>query len=330
MNSNLPELLSKFKSTITHPSFVYVGIGSCPHAKTLAEYTDSWNQILPVFVRDVLTMTKQPVRILHFDPAFGYHEERMDFVKEYFESTGLNLVYDSTTTTWSNERISIMLSDKPFNHTDQHMDAENSDDWFLEDLATHCILTDAKLIVQEFTGRDLDVVLKTAFRKSQFQKKFKNNILFDITYGTASSCQTDMAKYKPFYNTRQNFYNLLLYTPDELKKYIGLHPMVDSYIKKYFTKQYETILNNYHVDYRRRTRNETCLFKNELYTNTSEPEYIMELLEEELCALIPVFQELKVVTPEKVLVFASLFETYKTYKNNDMYKWYDLVKSIIA
>jgi hypothetical protein len=106
--------------------------------------------------------------------------------------------------------------------------------------------------------------------------------------------------------------------------------MVDSYIKKYFTKQYETILNNYHVDYRRRTRNETCLFKNELYNHTSEPEYIMELLEEELCALIPVFQELKVVTPEKVLVFASLFETYKTYKNNDMYKWYDLVKSIIA
>jgi hypothetical protein len=56
----------------------------------------------------------------------------------------------------------------------------------------------------------------------------------------------------------------------------------------------------------------------------------MELLEEELCALIPVFQELKVVTPEKVLVLASLFETYKTYKNNDMYKWYDLAKSIIA
>jgi hypothetical protein len=330
MNSDLPELLNTFKATITQPSFVYVGIGSCPHARTLDEYTDSWNQILPVFVRDVLTITKQPVRILHFDPAFGYHKERVDFVREYFESTGLNLVHDPTTNTWSNERIAIMLSDKPFNHTDQHMDAEKSDDWFLENLATHCILTDAKLIVQEFTGRDLDVVLKTAFRKSPFQKKFKNNILFDITYGTASSCSTDLTKYKPFYDTRQNFYNLLLYTPDELKRYIGLHPMIDSYIKRYFTKQYETILNNYHVDYRRRTRGEPCLFKNELYTDTSEADYIMELLEEELCALIPIFKGLKVVTPEKVLVLSNLFENYKNYKGNDLYKWYDQAKSIIT
>jgi len=46
--------------------------------------------------------------------------------------------------------------------------------------------------------------------------------------------------------------------------------------------------------------------------------------------LIPVFQELKVVTPEKVSVFSNLFETYKTYKNNDMYKWYDVAKGIIA
>jgi len=330
MNSNLPELLHTFKATITQPSFVYVGIGSCPHARTLEEYTDSWNQILPVFVRDVLEQTTQPIRVLHFDPAFGYHKDRVDFVNHYFESTTFTLVHDPTTNTWSNERISITLSDKAFSHTDQFMSAEDSDDWFLEDLATHCITVDTKLIVQEFTGRDLDVVLKTAFRKSPFQKKFKNNILFDITYGTASSCSTDLTKYKPFYDTRQNFYNLLLYTPDELKRYIGLHPMIDSYIKRYFTKQYETILNNYHVDYRRRSRGEPCLFKNELYTDTSEADYIMELLEEELCALIPIFKGLKVVTPEKVLVLSNLFENYKNYKGNDLYKWYDQAKSIIT
>ena len=330
MNNELPELLHKFKATITEPSFVYVGIGSCPHAKTLAEYTDSWNQILPVFLRDILTLRNQPIRILHFDPAFGYHKDRVDFVKEYFDSTDLALVHDPTTNTWSNERISIMLSDKAFTHTDQHTPSEKSDDWFLEELATHCISVDTKLIVQEFTGRDLDVVLKTAFRKSPFQKRFKNTILFDITYGTASSCSTDMTKYKPFYDTRGNFYNLLLYTADELKRYIGIDARVDMYIKTYFTKQYQTLLNNYHVDYRRRTRGETCLFKNELYTDTSEPEYIMELLEEELFTLLPVFQELKVVTPEKASVISSLFENYKSYKGNDMYKWYDQANSIIA
>ena len=223
-----------------------------------------------------------------------------------------------------------MLSDKAFTHTDQHTPSEKSDDWFLEELATHCISVDTKLIVQEFTGRDLDVVLKTAFRKSPFQKRFKNTILFDITYGTASSCSTDMTKYKPFYDTRGNFYNLLLYTADELKRYIGIDARVDMYIKTYFTKQYQTLLNNYHVDYRRRTRGETCLFKNELYTDTSEPEYIMELLEEELFTLLPVFQELKVVTPEKASVISSLFENYKSYKGNDMYKWYDQANSIIA
>jgi hypothetical protein len=330
MSNEFPELLHTFNSKITQPSFVYVGIGSCPHAKTLAEYTDSWNQILPVFVRDVLTITKQPVRILHFDPAFEYHVDRVDFVKEYFESTGLNLVYDPKALTWSNDRVSITLCGKPFNHTDQYRSSEKSDDWFLEDLATHCISVDAKLVVQEFTGGDLDVVLKTAFRKSPFQKKFKNTILFDITYGTASSCQTDMAEYKPFYDTRQNFYNLLLCTPDELKRYIGLHPRVDSYIKRYFTIQYETILNNYHVDYRRRTRGEPCLFKNELYTDVSEPEYIMELLEAELCSLIPIFQGLGVVTQEKLSLLLDLFKNYKVYTGNDMYKWYNLAKSVIA
>ena len=330
MNNELPELLHKFKAMITEPSFVYVGIGSCPHAKTLAEYTESWNQILPVFVRDILTLRNQPIRILHFDPAFGYHKDRVDFVKEYVDSTDLALVHDPTTNTWSNERISIMLSDKAFTHTDQHTPSEKSDDWFLEELATHCISVDTKLIVQEFTGRDLDIILKTAFRKSPFQKRFKNTILFDITYGTASSCSTDMTKYKPFYDTRGNFYNLLLYTADELKRYIGIDARVDMYIKTYFTKQYQTLLNNYHVDYRRRTRGETCLFKNELYMDTSEPEYIMELLEEELFTLLPVFQELKVVTPAKLSQLSNLFENYKSYRGNDMYKWYDQANSIIA
>ena len=330
MNSDLHELLQKCKSMIEQPSFVYVGIGSCPHAKTLTEYTDSWNQILPVFVRDILTLTSLPIRILHFDPAFGYHKDRVDFVKEYFDSTTLSLVHDTTANTWSNDRISIILSDKVFSHTDEHTPSERSDDWFLEELATHCISVNSKLVVQEFTGRDLDIVLKTAFRKSPFQKKFKNTILFDITYGTASSCSTDLTQYKPFYDARGNFYNLLLYTADELKRYIGVDTRVDMYIKTYFTKQYQTLLNNYHVDYRRRTRGEVCLFKNELYTDTSEPEYIMELLEAELFTLIPVFQQLKVVTLEKLSVLSNLFETYKSYKGNDMYRWYDNAKTIIT
>ena len=330
MNSDLHELLQKCKSMIEQPSFVYVGIGSCPHAKTLTEYTDSWNQILPVFVRDILTLTSLPIRILHFDPAFGYHKDRVDFVKEYFDSTTLSLVHDTTANTWSNDRISIILSDKVFSHTDEHTPSERSDDWFLEELATHCISVNSKLVVQEFTGRDLDIVLKTAFRKSPFQKKFKNTILFDITYGTASSCSTDLTQYKPFYDARGNFYNLLLYTADELKRYIGVDTRVDMYIKTYFTKQYQTLLNNYHVDYRRRTRGEACLFKNELYTDTSEPEYIMELLEAELFTLIPVFQQLKVVTLEKLSVLSNLFETYKSYKGNDMYRWYDNAKTIIT
>jgi hypothetical protein len=102
------------------------------------------------------------------------------------------------------------------------------------------------------------------------------------------------------------------------------------YVKQYFTKQYNTILNNYHVDYRRRTRDETILFKGELYNDGSPPEVIMQLLEGELCALIPVFRDLKVTNPEKESQLVLLFETYKTYKGNDMYRWYDLTKSIIA
>ena len=330
INIEFSEILSAFKSTITEPSFTYVGIGSCPHAHTLAEYTDDWNQILPVFVRDVLETTELPVRILHFDPAFEYHSDRIEFLKSYFESTSLSFIYNSETSTWSNDRMSITICGKAFTHTDRHTSEEESDDWFLEELATYCILQDSKLVVQEFTGRDLDQVFKTAFNKSPTKKKFKNLILFDITYGTNSSCSTTLSNYKPFYDVRGNFCNLLLYTSDELKRYIGTDPRIDEYVKRYFTKQYEKILNNYHVDYRRRTRGEANLFKNELYNDGSEPEYIMELLEGELCTLMPVFRDLKVTNREKESQLFTLFETYKSFKGNDMYKWYDLAKSIIA
>jgi hypothetical protein len=281
-------------------------------------------------MRDVLEGMSLPVRILHIDPAFGYQPEKIEFLKAYFESISLEMAYDPERKMWSNERVTIILSSMSFNHTDKYMSAENSDDWFLEELAAHVIQTNSKLLVQEFTGRDLDVVFKTTFNKSPSQKKFKNNILFDITYGSNSSCSTDMSKYKPFYDNKGNFCNLLLCTPDELKRYIGTDPRADAYVKQYFTKQYDTILNNYHVDYRRRTRGETILFKNELYNDTSSPELIMELLETELCLLIPVFRDLGVTNREKELRLFKLFEAYKSYKGNDMYTWYNLAKSVIA
>jgi hypothetical protein len=56
----------------------------------------------------------------------------------------------------------------------------------------------------------------------------------------------------------------------------------------------------------------------------------MELLEGELCALIPVFRDLKVTNTEKESQLFTLFKTYKSFKGNDMYKWYDLAKSVIA
>jgi len=254
----------------------------------------------------------------------------MEFLKSYFDSTNLSLLHNSETSSWSNDRMSITICGKAFTHTDRHTPEEQSDDWFLEELATYCISQDSKLVVQEFTGRDLDQVFKTAFNKSLTKKKFKNLILFDITYGTNSSCSTKLSNYKPFYDVRGNFCNLLLYTSDELKRYIGTDPRIDDYVKRYFTKQYETILNNYHVDYRRRTRGEANIFKNELYNDSSEPEYIMELLEGELCALIPVFRDLKVTNREKESQLFTLFETYKSFKGNDMYRWYDMAKSVIA
>jgi hypothetical protein len=90
------------------------------------------------------------------------------------------------------------------------------------------------------------------------------------------------------------------------------------------------ILNNYHVDYRRRTRGETTLFKNDHYTDSSEPELIMELLQAELYALMPVFRELGMTTRAKDTQLHILFETYKSYTGNNLYRWYDLAKGVIA
>ena len=59
----------------------YVGIGSCPHASTLEELTDEWDQILPVFIRE------SKATIFHYDPAFEYKQE---FMKQYFEAKGFD------------------------------------------------------------------------------------------------------------------------------------------------------------------------------------------------------------------------------------------------
>ena len=61
--------------TIPYTMMTYVGIGSCPHASTLQELTDEWDQILPVFIRELKAI------IFHYDPAFEFinKNRRMNF-----------------------------------------------------------------------------------------------------------------------------------------------------------------------------------------------------------------------------------------------------------
>lgn len=299
--------------------FTYVGVGTNPHAATVEKLDDAWDQLMPVFVREQLHKT---VRVMHFDPAFDYMPDRLDFVKEYFATKYPSLVYADKTEekpyhSWSSPRLEVLLAGESLDYKRSHFPDEPHNESFLTKLTTMVVDSGGHSVLQDFSGRDPLGAFKAAYDASPNKDQFKRRILFDITYGNAS-CSTDLTVFKPIYDRRGDFINFTLFSADEIHRNIGHNPRLDELIKKYFIAKYKETLNHHHVNYRRRVKGDTCLMKSELYDDKVEPQLIMDILQHELTAFIAIFKDLHLVDAAKGARFNELMENYATM---DMYEW---------
>ena len=297
-------------------SFTYLAIGSNPHANTVEEIDDFWDQLMPVFVREKLH--KEHIRCIHIDPGF---ERNLDFLKRYYATKYPFLNYSPPDDTkvyhsWTSSMLQVIVFSAYVDH--------DTDYAFFESMSNSVLSVGGKMVVQEFTGGCLKKTLENAYTKTRFPIQFKKNILFDITYGDAS-CMTDMSKTKPLCDAKGNFVNFTLLSADEMLGIWGISSELDIHVKNFFIKKFKTVLNEHDVNYRRRTMGDGCLFKKQAYNDSSSPEFIMDILQKDLQTMFKVFENMGLIDTEKQKTIDTLMKNYKEY---DMYDWYTRVNKL--
>jgi len=300
-----------------NPRNTYFGIGSAPHNEDLITREVKWDQIMPVFLLDEFERNTEPWRIIHFDPHYG---NKINFLKDYFTKR-FNLIYDNSEGyhMWRSEdhRIEVLIFDRYFNHLNPHRTDE--DDLFLHDMNESILASNTKLIVQEYTGHDLKDISMKLYRMSSNPEKFKKKILYDITHGEDCHCMTDLSKYKPFYDKDGNFINIALFNETDLLNVYGTRAEINDIVKKHFIKKLKQIVNDDHVNYRRRLLNMGGnLFRTHRYGDESTPDQIMKSLQDQIMEIISIFKVLKLMTPNKERVLEIIMTRYREI---DPYKW---------
>ena len=287
--------------------FTYVGVGSCPHGPL----TPTNDQLVPVFLRNLLRTTDKSVRIIHIDP---YLSERTDFLDEYFCMFGLKRCGEML---WSDDRVEVCLYSRNY---EDHETAELSA--FLDGILEQ----GGELLFQMYTGRDTAPLFRELYGMSANRPLFLKKILFDITYGNDCGCATDLVKYELVYNG-DGFLNLQLYSAEEGLALIKrrMHPMAREYFIRSAVKEFKKVLNNYHVDYRRRLRGEDVLFGGE-YDSGVDPDDLMKMMRGRLDDLMKQLNMLCVVRDGHSKAYRDLFGSYREY---DVYKWYAAMDALI-
>ena len=316
MQSHLSEILQQWISA--NKQYTYVGIGSAINC-SLDQLNEKNDQIVPVFIRNLLA-EKKSVFSIHFDPFF-----RLDIMQEYFKERYPKMEFKDLGFAWLFFCFghTILICPKVFEHKQIDRDV-GSDDLFLSALISKTLQSDLKMILQEYTGFDTVCILKKVYAEFNDKRKFKENILFDISYGADCGCQTDLTRYGPLTKRNGNFYNFLLYDESELLAVIGKDPMMDTLIYGFFKKKWIQILNDNHVNYRRRLKGEDCLFRSNVYDAMASPSIIMDYLQNQLVQMMVIFHRLGYIDA-KEKEFNALLEGYKEW---DVYKWYSAVSQI--
>jgi hypothetical protein len=307
-------------------TFLYFGVGSCPHVRTVEELTPKWDQLLPCFVRDIYQSKASRIQVLHVDPQFSTHR---DFLNAYFAKNLPNSVFyeDGSLMIWESERIQVICAATHFYHPNTYNQENHI--WFLDALTEESLVNGFKMVYQEYTGQEIKHLFLNLYNScdENLQRRFRRQILFDVSYGTDTGCMTDMEKNKPFYEPNGDFLNLQLYSEMELFDRINTHPAVNEVIFKNLVRKYRTLLNDIHVDYRRKMNGDS-LFHPDVYGygNDSSPQDILESLEHELFKIVPQLQKLGLMNEETKEQLRSYFEQATTM---DRYKWYDQVFKLV-
>ena len=298
----------------THKDYTYIGIGSAPRTTVLENFVAEIDQIIPVFMMDIIYNTKKSIRIINIDPQFAHY---MEFLHEYFASKNLNLYFDNSSglNIWksSDNRIEIIMVGDSLDN-----------DRKLLGITNLAINTNTQLVVQRYTGASLTEIFKQVYNelsaRSEANKKYiKNRILFDITYGEDCNCSTDMTKYKPICDKYGNFHNIMLYTPEELLKHKD-NPKIYVFAKNHYVREYKKIIGDLQPEYRRKIQNIPLHGYNNKYDlNNVTPDEIMKIMQDEVENILIIFGILNMINEE---IQVKLSDYFMNYAHIDMYKWY--------
>ena len=306
---------------------LYFGVGSCPHVTTVEQLTPKWDQLLPCFIREIYQTKASRIQVLHVDPQFAYHRE---FLIRYFAEHLPNSVFydEGDVMIWEANRLQVICAATHFYHQNIHANQEDHT-WFLDSLTDEALCNGYKLVYQEYTGYEMKNLFLKLYNAcdENLQKRFRRQILFDISYGTDAGCMTDMEKYRPFYEPNGDFLNLQLYSESELLDRINTHPAINEILFKTLLGKYRTLLNEIHVDYRRKINGDPCFHPNKYgYENASSPEEILCCLKQELFKIVPHLRKLGILDETTQHQLSSYFEQATTM---DRYKWYDQVFKLV-
>lgn len=312
--------------TQTSKSFLYFGVGSCPHVRTVEALTPRWDQLLPCFVKDIAQNKNEKIQILHIDPQFAYS---LEFLKEYFAVHLPDAVfYDMDNIyIWESSQIQVICAATRFDHPGSY--TKDNDEWFLEALTEEALCHSFRMVYQEYTGFETLSLFKRLYEMcdESLKRRFRNLILFDVSYGNDIGCSTDMTKYKPVYERNGMFLNILLLTNEELLDKIDLHPTIREIVSQNLLGQYRRVLNEIHVDYRRKINGDPLFHPNKYgYTDSSSSSELMWILERELFNCVPLLQKVGLLQQDAV---QKLKDFFLEYQGMDRYKWYQEVFNLV-
>jgi hypothetical protein len=293
----------------------YVGIGSSPHLTADQLLQPKYDQLVPQCFHEFLLKDKKHIRIIHFDPDFA---NCVEFLHVYFEKWNLLPMEFSEGMSWIGENLEVLVIPERIDHDEQF--------WFFQQLCDSILQTKGKLVIQEFTGYDVQPLNRKLYEATENKELFKRRILIDMTYGTDIGCSTDMTKAQPFYDFDLNFLNLHFMTDEDAKRWVHVSLKLDAILKQKYIAKYLQLLNNIHVDYRRRLKGEPCMFGHPNYTDSSTPDEIMRVLETSLQLPIEILLGLQVLGKEDVDKIKNFYANAKTM---DPYKWYDAMRKVI-
>lgn len=282
--------------------YTYLGIGSCPHS---VELPDSLDQIYPVFVREMSEF--KTIRCILLDPSFT--EKVAD---AYVVRRGLSKSPFLSGWRYTSPHLELVFLPEEFHHDRIE---------FLRGLVLCILQKELQLVVQNFSGYSVESQFLSLYTEFKDKYSYKDLILMDVSYGLDTGCLTDMSKYKPFYTMEGCFINLLLLHPSQLSRYLGADAELDSRILTILKKKFWTILNDYHVEYRRMKQGIPCF-----YLKHETAEDIMKDMQTNLFMLVPGLLKGKILTEEKHTELQHLF---RSYKDHDMYAWQSKVNNIV-